>query len=319
MIMPMDDHGTAGKDANPMAPPVTLRIELAGRTVGRIRRRLRTLSLTLSDVLGEAVPALPPPGADGYLLRSFPAAAIPALYDKLPGWLLFARQYYPRHHVVMVDGDFDRWWQGFSARTRSTLSRKARRLADRFDGGFTIEAYRTPDEVRHFMTAAQPLARRTYQARLLGAGLPTDEAAVIRAIAAAEEDALRCFLLVADGRAIAYLYLPVRDDVLIYAHLGYDPDFADLSPGTVLHVEAMRRLYAERRFRAFDFTEGDGAHKAQFGRAAVPCADVIAMRATLRNRLALAALRGADGFARRAKMLAARAGIVASLRKWVRR
>ncbi len=198
--------------------------------------------------------AMPSAGRDGWLLRSLPAGRLPALRAHLKGWLVAVRQDYPRHYIAMGQESFDDWWQGFSSKTRSTLSRKARRLAEQFDGGFTVRSYRSAAEVAEFMAVAGDLSRRTYQARLMQAGLPTGEADIAQAVAAAAANNVRAFLLFAGGQAIAYLYLPIERDVLVYAHLGYDPEFAELSPGTVLHVEAMRALYGESRFRAFDFT-----------------------------------------------------------------
>lgn len=298
---------------------VALRIEIAGRPIAHVRRRLRVVPHGLDAILSGDEADLPPPGRDGWLLRSVPAARLPALGNAMTGWLLTVRQHYPRHYIPMEQAGFDDWWQGFSAKTRSTLSRKARRLADRFDGGFTVRAYSSADEVAEFMSVAAALSGRTYQERLMQAGLPAGDADVAQAAAAAGQGHVRAFLLFAEGRAIAYLYLPVEEDVLVYAHLGYDPDFADLSPGTVLHVEAMRRLYAEGRFRAFDFTEGDGAHKAQFGRASVACADVLLLRPSLRNRGALGTMRAVDGFAAGAKRLLDRAGLRARVKALIRR
>ncbi|HWT44104.1 MAG TPA: GNAT family N-acetyltransferase, partial [Sphingopyxis sp.] len=237
----------------------------------------------------------------------------------MTGWLIAVRQAYPRHYIAMEGQGFDDWWQGFSSKTRSTLSRKARRLADRFEGGFSVRSYRTADEVAEFMAIAGALSERTYQARLMQAGLPTGGADVAEAVVAAAADKVRTFLLFAGGRAIAYLYLPVERGVLVYAHLGYDPDFADLSPGTVLHVEAMRALYEEGGFRAFDFTEGDGAHKAQFGRASVACVDVLLLRPTFRNRAALAVMRGIDAMAAWGKGALDRLGLRAGVKALIRR
>lgn len=297
---------------------VALRIEIAGRRLGDVRRRLRVLPHDLDAVLANAEDDLLPAGRDGWLLRSLPTARLPVLERQMKGWLVAVRQKYPRHYIPMEGQGFDDWWQGFSSKTRSTLSRKARRLADQFEGGFTVRSYRTADEIAAFMAAAGELSGRTYQARLMQAGLPTGEADIAAAVAAAAADEVRAFLLFAGARAIAYLYLPVERDVLVYAHLGYDPDFAELSPGTVLHVEAMRALYGEGRFRAFDFTEGDGAHKAQFGRASIACADVLILRATLRNRAALALIRGVDGLAMRGRMLLDRMGLRARAKALIR-
>ncbi len=298
---------------------VALRVEVAGRTLGHVRRRLRVVPHGLDAVLTGSPGDVPPAGQDGWLLRSLPAERLPAIAASMAGWLVTVRQAYPRHYIAMEGQGFDDWWQGFSSKTRSTLSRKARRLADQFDGGFAVRSYRTSDEVAEFMAAAGALSARTYQARLMQAGLPAGEADVAEAVAAAAVDKVRAFLLFAGGRAIAYLYLPVERGVLVYAHLGYDPDFADLSPGIVLHVEALRLLYDEGGFRAFDFTEGDGAHKAQFGRASVSCVDVLLLRPTLRNRAALAAMRGVDALAAWGKGALDRMGLRARAKALIRR
>ncbi|MBA3940459.1 MAG: GNAT family N-acetyltransferase [Sphingopyxis sp.] len=297
---------------------VALRIDVAGRTLGHVRRRLRVVPHALDRLLAEDTGDVPPAGRDGWLLRSLPQAHLPAWTARSDGWLVAVRQRYPRHYIPMAGTGFDDWWQGFSPKTRSTLTRKARRLAEQFDGGFSVCAYRTAAEVADFMAIAGALSGRTYQARLMQAGLPTGKAEVAAAVAAAAADNIRAFLLFAGDRAIAYLYLPVERDILVYAHLGYDPDFAGLSPGTVLHVEAMRTLYDEGRFRAFDFTEGDGAHKAQFGRASIDCADALVLRPTLRNRAALAVMDGIDGTAARGKALLDRMGLRARARALLR-
>ena len=57
-------------------------------------------------------------------------------------------------------------------------------------------------------------------------------------------------------------------------------------------MEALERLFAEERYRWFDFTEGDGAHKAMFGTHSASCASVMLLRPTLANRALLGA-RGA--------------------------
>lgn len=297
---------------------VALRIELAGRSLGAMRRRLRLVRYRLDAVLAGRALDLPPAGRDGWFIRSVPLTAIDALHAELDGWLVVVRQTYHRHHLPMTGLGFDDWWLGFSGKTRSTLKRKAGRIEREIEG-LEVRGYRTAEEVRAFMAIAGELSERTYQAKLLQAGLPTSEAAVARAVCMAEADDMRGFILFAGGRAIAYLYLPVEEDVVIYGFLGYDPDFAHFSPGSVLHVEAMRALFAEGRFRHFDFTEGDGAHKAQFGRGSVECADIVALRPTLRNRAALALIAGADAVARGGKALLDRIGLRARVAALLRR
>ncbi|MGB3739002.1 MAG: GNAT family N-acetyltransferase, partial [Pontixanthobacter sp.] len=140
---------------------------------------------------------------------------------------------------------------------------------------------------------ALPLSERTYQARSLDAGLPVGSAAHDERRDLAAQNRVRAFLLCVDGRAISYLYLPIDGDTVTYAYLGYDPDFARFSPGTVLQLEALERLFAENRYRHFDFTEGDGGHKAMFGTHSVECASFFLLNRNLAHHLLL---RGVDLF-----------------------
>jgi CelD/BcsL family acetyltransferase involved in cellulose biosynthesis len=119
----------------------------------------------------------------------------------------------------------------------------------------------------------------------------------------ATEDQVRAFLLFVDGRAVSYLYAPGDRQTLRYAYLGYDPAFADLSPGTVLQLEAMRMLMDEGRFRWFDFTEGDGQHKRQFATGAIDSVDMLLLRPTFANFAAARTLAAWDGAVEAAKRL----------------
>jgi CelD/BcsL family acetyltransferase involved in cellulose biosynthesis len=105
---------------------------------------------------------------------------------------------------------------------------------------------------------------------------------------------LRGWVLFLDRRPISYLHAPAQGETLVYAHLGYDPEFAEYSPGAVLQIEAMRQLMEEGRFRLFDFTEGEGQHKRQFGTGALACLDLLLVRGTFANILTGHALNGFD-------------------------
>jgi CelD/BcsL family acetyltransferase involved in cellulose biosynthesis len=74
---------------------------------------------------------------------------------------------------------------------------------------------------------------------------------------------------------------------LIYAFLGYDPEYASFSVGTVLQWLALEYLFEERSFRFFDFTEGQSEHKKLFATDSVQCANVFFLRSSLRNVLLL--------------------------------
>nr|WP_315380952.1 GNAT family N-acetyltransferase [uncultured Sphingomonas sp.] len=280
------------------AQTVALRFMVGARTLATVRRRLVRVPLTLAEARAGDSPALPPlpAAAQGYLLTSLPEAQCTALVGG--GMLGFVRQRYTRFYVDLSLG-FDAWFAGLSANTRQGLKRKAKRL------GGEVRCYRKPAEMADFHPLARALSARTYQERLLGAGLPEDLADLQRLAAA---DAVRAWLLLLEDRPVAYLCCPAVGDTLLYAHVGHDPDFAALSPGAVLQLAALRDLFAEGRFAWFDFTEGEGQHKRQMASGGVACVDLVLLRPTLANRALIMALAGFDGGVALAKRAVRRLG-----------
>jgi CelD/BcsL family acetyltransferase involved in cellulose biosynthesis len=289
---------------------------LGSRRLLSVPRRLSTWAFSLDDVLAGALPQAPDCGRDGVRVLSAPTGRLGEVSARFPDFVAGGRQDYRRHYIDMAGG-FEAYMARFSGKTRSTLRRKARKLAEEA-GGYAVSEHRTPAEIEAFLAAALPLSAKTYQARLLGAGLPEGPEARRAMLAAAEADRMRAFLLHAGGSAVAYLALPVTGETLVYAHLGYDPAYARLSPGTVLQMDALERLFAEQRYRWFDFTEGEGPHKAMFGTHSAACSTLVLLEPTLANRTLLGARAGFDASVAQAKSLAQRSGALGRLRALLR-
>lgn len=299
-----------------MTAAVALPLRIGARTIGTLTRRLVRVATPLAEAQAGGAPILPALGAaDGYLVTGLAAAGLDAL-GAAP-LRQFVRQRY-RRGFAALDIGYDAYLAGFSAKSRSTLNRKRRRWAERSGGSLDLRCYRTADEAEEFHRLARTVSARSYQERLLGAGLPAgaDALAGMRALAAA--GAMRGWLLFLDGRPVSYLYAPAEGQTLIYAHLGYDPDFADLSPGTVLQFEAMRQLMEEGVFRRFDFTAGEGQHKSLFATGTVECIDLLLLRPTLANLAVGHALAAFDASVALAKRLVSRCGLD-SLARRIRR
>lgn len=287
------------------ASEIALPLRIGARTLLTLRRRLVRCGMSLAEALDGQPPALPPlkPFDDGYLLTSVPTAQLDLLIRWHRDLKSFVRQRYARRYA-RLDQDFDDYLAGFSAKSRSTAKRKLRRFAEQSGGTIDLRCCRTEAEVEAFYAAARSVSAKTYQELRLNAGLPAGDAALAEMRALARVGKARGWLLYLGGAPIAYLWAPAEGETLIYAWLGYDPAFADLSPGTVLQLEAMRALMVERRFRLFDFTEGDGQHKRLFATDAVECVDLLLLRRAARPLAAGYALTGFDGAVALAKRLA---------------
>jgi len=295
-----------------------IRFLLGARCLWSARRDVVSVSWSLSDILaGRSVlrPILPG-SADGYRFQSIPAALLPSVVSD-PGFIASEPQLYPRHYIDMSVG-YEGYLANFSSKTRATLARKARKLAKASGGKLDIRSFHRPEQLPAFFAEALPLAQLTYQARLPNASLPGDMLFRHKTKELAKSGNLRAYILYLSGHAIAYLFLPVDSGVLVYAYLGYDQAHAQLSPGTVLQMQALEALFAERRFLYFDFTEGDGPHKALFGTHQADCATVFILRSEVRNHLLLRHHSLFNATVGRAGALAKRIGVKSTLRKLLR-
>lgn len=298
---------------------VPVKFVIGSRRLFAVRRRLKTISCGLEQLLAEVPPAFGDDDSalDGYRVLSVSQAARRDALRRFPQHVSGGLQIYRRYYIDMTGG-FDDYLARFSSKTRSTFKRKHRKLSKLAGTALDVEIFRKPDEIERFFADAIPLSRRTYQTRLLDAGLPESAAARAAAMEQAARDGVRAFLLRIQGRAIAYLYLPIERATLTYEFLGYDPDFAKYSPGTVLQLEALERLFAEKRYRYFDFTEGEGAHKMLFGTDWVDACSFFLLRANVANRCLLRSLDAFDGTVAMARNLAARSGALAQARRVLR-
>ena len=258
-----------------------------------------------------------PRDAHGYLVTSLAEPRLDDLARAAPEMLVHVRQRYARYHADLTL-PFADYWNRLSANSRSQLKRKGRRVAEVSGGTVRVTRARAAHEVEAFYDVARRISQRTYQERLMGGGLPDDDAFVQSMLAAAAADRVRAWLLHVADEPAAYLYCEGRGGVLRYDHVGHDPAFNDLSPGSVLMLEAFRDLMSGDRFERFDFTEGEGQHKRAFATGGVPCLDLLLLRPSLTNRLTAAVLGGFDNAASTAKRMA-RHPALQGLAKKVRR
>lgn len=263
----------------------TLRLALGDLQVAALKLRVwedarHFTELPTAGLAWDEPPDLPA-ALDGTLTRAQPVATrLPRFAWGRRYFRYVARQY--ALQTVDLTRSFDHYVHKFSPKTRATLRRKVRRVAVACGGNPDVREYRTPTEFEQFHVAALAVSARTYQARLLGLGLPSERHFVETARALAAEDRLRGYLLFVEQLPVAYLLCTARDAVVFYDHVGHDPDFAFLSPGTVLLYHVLERLMSEGRWRMLDFTAGEAPHKSLFATDAVRCADIFCLRRTWR-------------------------------------
>lgn len=225
-------------------------------------------------------------GLEALFIRSHPVERELPRLALLPQSIRYVPIQY-RHYYIDLQGSFSDYLKKFSAKSRSTLNRKMRKFAEFSGGKICWREFCYPEEMEDFHRLAREVSKKTYQERLLDAGISDSDRFRQKIADLATRDLLRAYILFYGERPIAYLCCPAREDILLYQYTGYDPEFQSWSPGTILQYLTLERLFAEGRFRLLDLNEGEGPHKEFFSTGSIQCANIYYFRRTLRNLVLL--------------------------------
>lgn len=232
-----------------------------------------------AELLLAALPA----DADGYLCRKVDVQRFEPGIGRYGDFIRYVR-YREVLHYVEIAGSFDDYLKRFSAKSRQNLSRSVRRFLERDPQHNGCEIYTAAADMARFQAEAAAISQQTYQARMLDAGLPADAEFLQGMVAAAERGGARGYLLRDGGRAIAFAWCRQKGDNLIYDTIGYLPECANLSPGTVLLYLILQDVFGSDRYAILDFGPGDAQYKSMFATHQQMFQDVYLLRHTPRHR-----------------------------------
>jgi hypothetical protein len=221
-------------------------------------------------------------GSQGYLIRSLPITTELPMISQYGKFLCYTPLQY-LHCYIDFAQSFEEYESKFSSKSRSTIKRKIKKYTVHCGGSIPWKTYTKPDEIQEFFKYARIISKKTYQEKLLDAGIPESDAFIRKAEALAAEKRLRAYILFDGDLPVSYLYCPVKNGVLMYDYLGYDPGYIRKSVGTVLQWLAVEQLFKEGQFRYFDFTQGESVHKFLFSTHQQRRANAYFIRKTLKN------------------------------------
>lgn len=307
---------------------VPFKFQLSDWTLFSLTVPLQSRQVTLAEVgvphvqpVPPAAPAVPTDAlaedCEGFVVHSMPLAAGQPKLQFENGYLCYVQSQYP-HFYIELASSFEDYKATFSTKSRSTIQRKVRRFAEHTGGTIDWRIYRTPKEMTEFFALAREVSQKTYQEKVLDAGLPESLEFQHDMLALAAADAVRAFILFDAGKPVSYLYCPAEGKTLIYAYLGYDPAYLKLSVGTVLQWLALEALFAEKSFLLFDFTEGESEHKRLFSTNSVPSANVVFLRNRLRNRVLVCTQLGINQFSQALGVTLDQLGVKAQIKRLLR-
>ena len=187
-----------------------------------------------------------------------------------------------RYLVDLSIGSFADYLHRFSSNTRNRLKRQLRHLIQRAGGPIDVLSYTSPHEISEFRQHAIAVSRVSYQSKI-GWGFPESEEYKIHLISEATKGRLRGYILMAAGKPISYGMCRTEADIITYLIIGYDPEYRQFSPGTILLLRIVEALFAEHRFRLFDLGGHAADYKAFHATGSIGYLRVIWMPITAKN------------------------------------
>lgn len=261
-------------------------------------------------------PSHVPSDVVGYQLRRTFVTRFPRGVSRQGPWLCYSpRQEYL--YFVNLQGSFDGYMKLRSPKSRQNLKRSVKRFLEQNPEALKI--YTHPQSMEEFHREAVAISGKTYQTLLLKSGLP-DSPEFLRAMRdKALQGEARGYLLRAQGKPIAFAWCTAKGDAMSYQVIGYLPEHADLSPGTVLLYLILQDLFSLQKYRMLDFGPGSAFYKEAFATDKLEFADSYLLRPTLENRWKLWLLWKTECFSTAVGSMLDRIGLKKKIRQWIRK
>jgi hypothetical protein len=199
------------------------------------------------------------------------------------------------HHFAWLPNSFDAYLTQLGTRSRKSIQYSRNLLKRECEGNVTAKCFNAVETVEEFVDDAMGISKKTYQWQLLGLGLRNRENLKDSFRFMAERGWLRCYILYCKNAPVAFMVGYQYANCFFYIDVGYDPDWAKFSVGSVLQLEVMEDLYRrDNTPTLFDFSTGYGPHKSRFGKEFREEVNMLLLPNTLGNRMLAVAFRGVD-------------------------
>lgn len=188
-------------------------------------------------------------------------------------------------HLVRLPATEKEYFAQLTGKLRYELKRRTKRLDEHCGGGLELVRVEEPGQAAAFVADAARVSRNSWQHQTIGTRLADTDEQRRRFSSLAERGLLRSYLLRCGEHPCAFVVGYQHADVFHYVEIGYDRDFAQLSPGMVLYHLLVRDLLSHRAPSLLNFGRGDADYKQRFANFTREDISVYVMRRTLRNRL----------------------------------
>ena len=160
--------------------------------------------------------------------------------------------------LLRFEGSFEQYMAKFSSKHRKNLNREIKRIRDGVLGAMLFERFERLEEINPFLERAVEVSKKTYQWTLHQQGLSATEKLRARLTFAARNGWMRCYLLTCGGTPCAFVVGFQHSGRFLLHEIGFDPELARYSVGTVLQFMAVQDLFEYHRPEILDLGDYGG-------------------------------------------------------------
>ncbi len=194
------------------------------------------------------------------------------------------RQHVSKRHIhweLAVPESLDAFLASCSKSTRDGIKRYRNKLRRELGDRASVVMFDRPEQLDEMFADIDAVAVKTYQHGLGVAfeGTPRHREQTRLAL---EQGWFRAYVLYDDGKPIAFWPGDGYRGRFRTGRPGYDPEYAELRPGTFLLMRMLDDLCREGETRILDFGVGDAEYKRRYADRHVEEEDVVVYASTLR-------------------------------------
>jgi|SRR5665213_446174 len=168
------------------------------------------------------------------------------------------------HRKRQLPPSIDKLYVGV-AQGGKQFRRVANKLASEFSGEVRVDRFENVADLDRTLAVVEEIAHKTWQRKISNIGFnPRDNSLMDVLKTEARGGHLRVYTLYLRGTPCAFWIGAVYQNTFISDFLGYDPDFANYSPGTFL-LSQMMEDFCSQGVQEIDFGFSDEEYKRRFG------------------------------------------------------
>lgn len=228
------------------------------------------------------------------------------------GWSLFSPTGWQPRWRIELPPNGEEYWAKFNSKRRGNLRRQQRKL------GGEVRRYTEVDRVGEFLSLAHTVSLKSWQTRAIGlrVGNSAFEQSAYRLASA--EGRFRSYVLVKDGQPISFAIGTTATGRFLLEEIGYDPAFAEWSPGMTLLCHMLDDFYVDRPPTLFDFGGGDAAYKRTLANRETQSATLWLIAPGLRRQSAMRLFEWVRAARKQTRRFLGEGGLRARLRRMFR-